>query len=128
MPLYIRREDASYLANALPALVLVSTDPIERLPVFQLDAGRPLPCEGWQILAGLTASVVDGPGDCGIFVEGIAHPKEAEERFAWLEAVNHAGGAVVLVVNSHSAVDDWAALADGEKAWGGFVPAVQRTG
>lgn len=127
MPLYIPRVDASYLAGAVPVLVLVSTEQVERLPVFRLDAGRPLPCEGWQILAGLTASVVDGPGDSGIFVEGIARPEEAEERFAWLEAVDRSGGAVVLVVDSHSAVDDWAALADDEKARGGFVPAVQRT-
>lgn len=128
MPLYIRREDASYLGGAVPVLVLVSTDPIGRLPVFRFNVGRPLPCEDWRLLAGPTASVVDGPGDSGIFVEGIARPEEAEERFAWLEAVDRAGGAVVLVVDSHGAVDDWAALADGGKARGGFVPAVQRTG
>ncbi|MFG1680748.1 hypothetical protein ACGFNP_11320 [Nonomuraea sp. NPDC049269] len=51
MPLYIPREDAGYLSGAVPMLVLVSTELIERIPVFQLDAGRPLPCEGWQILA-----------------------------------------------------------------------------
>ncbi|MGS2647712.1 hypothetical protein [Streptosporangium sp. LJ11] len=128
MPLYIPREDVSYLGGAVPMLVLVSTGPIERLPVLRLDAGRPLPCEGWQLLAGLTASVVDGPGDSGIFVEGIVGPEEAEERFAWLEAVDRAGGAVVLVVDSRSAVDDWAVMAEGEKALGGFVPAVQRDG
>lgn len=126
MPLYISREDAGYLGAPVPMLVLVSTEQIERLPVFQLDAGSPLPCEDWRLLAGLTASVVDGPGDSGIFVEGIARPEEAEERFAWLEAVDRSGGAVVLVIDSHSAVDDWAALADGGKARGGFVPAVQR--
>ncbi|MDA0638218.1 hypothetical protein OUY22_32835 [Nonomuraea sp. MCN248] len=128
MPLYIHRENTGYLGGAIPTLVLVSTDPVEKLPVFQLDAGRPLPCEGWQILAGLTASVVDGPGDSGIFVDGMASPEETEERFAWLEAVDRAGGAVVLVVDSHSAVDDWPTLAEDGKAQGGFVPAVQRTG
>ncbi|AWS42560.1 hypothetical protein [Streptosporangium sp. 'caverna'] len=128
MPLCIPREDVSYLGGVVPMLVLVSTDPIERLPVFRLDAGRPLPCEGWQLLAGLTASVVDGPGESGIFVEGIIRPEEAEERFAWLEAVDHAGGAVVLVIDSRSAVDDWGVMAEGGKALGGFVPAVQRDG
>ncbi|GAA3440765.1 hypothetical protein [Planomonospora venezuelensis] len=128
MPLYIPRENTGYLGGAVPTLVLVSTDPVEKLPVFQLDAGRPLPCDGWCILAGLTASVVDGPDDAGIFVDGMTSPEEAEERFAWLEAVDRAGGAVVLVVDSHSTVDDWAALAAGGKAQGGFVPAVQRTG
>ncbi|WP_405142483.1 hypothetical protein OG589_34710 [Sphaerisporangium sp. NBC_01403] len=112
----------------MPALVLVSTDPIEMLPVFQLDADRPLPCDGWQLLAGLTVSVVDGPGDSGMLVEGVIRPDEAEERTAWLDAVDHAGGAVVLVVDSQSPVDDWAALAGSGKARGGFVSAVQRAG
>ncbi|MEV4105942.1 hypothetical protein AB0J42_37390 [Nonomuraea sp. NPDC049649] len=128
MPLHIRREDALHLDGAVPTLVLVSADPVERLPVFQLDAGRPVPCAGWQILANLTTSVVDGPDDAGIFVEGMRSPQEVDERFAWLEAVDRAGGAVVLVVDSQGAVDDWAALAAGGKARGGFVPAVQRGG
>ncbi|MEU5859945.1 hypothetical protein ABZ815_02140 [Nonomuraea sp. NPDC047529] len=127
MPLYISREDAGYLGGAVPILVLVSTEPVERLPIFQLDAGRPLPCEGWQILAGLTVSVVDGPDGSGIFVEGVVRPEEAEERLAWLEAMDQAGGAVVLVVDSHVPVDNWTALADGGKARGGFVPMVHRT-
>ena len=55
-------------------------------------------------------------------------PEEAEERFAWLEAVDRAGGAVVLVIDSRSAADDWAVMAEGGKALGGFVPAVQRDG
>ncbi|MEV5556617.1 hypothetical protein AB0L44_23430 [Nonomuraea wenchangensis] len=82
--------------------------------------------KGWQILAALTASVVDGPGDSGIFVEGVVRPEIAEERSAWLEAADQAGGAVVLVVDSHVPVDNWTALADGGEARGGFVPTVQR--
>ncbi|MFB4285090.1 hypothetical protein ACBJ59_58185 [Nonomuraea sp. MTCD27] len=128
MPLYIPREDTGYLDGAVPVLVLVSSETIERLPAFQLDAGRPLLCDGWELLAGLTASVVDGPGDSGIFVEGTVRPGQLEERIAWLEAVDRAGGAVVLVVDSHGPVDDWAALAADEKARGGFVRTVQRAG
>ncbi|MER7129892.1 hypothetical protein [Streptosporangium saharense] len=126
MPLYIPRENTSYLRGAVPTLVLVSADSIERLPTFWLDAGRPSPCENWQIFVGLTASVIDGPGDSRIFIEGIVRPEEAEKRFAWLEAVDHAGGVIVLVVDSHDAADDWAALADGRKTRGGFMPAVPR--
>ncbi|MFJ2034243.1 hypothetical protein [Streptosporangium sp. NPDC087985] len=128
MPSRIPREDARYLGGTVPMLVLVSAAPVEQLPVFQLDAGRPLPCGGWQFLAGLAVSVVDGPGDSGILVEGIAHPDEAEERFAWMGAVDHAGGAVVLVVDSHSPVYDWDVLASSGKAQGGFVSAIQRSG
>lgn len=105
-------------------LVLVSADAIGWLPVFQVDEGRPSFCEGWRVLAGLTASVVDGPDDRGFFVEGVARPEEVEGRVAWLEAVERAGGAVVLVVDSHVAVDDWT----GGQARGGFVRAVDRTG
>ncbi|MFG1680749.1 hypothetical protein ACGFNP_11325 [Nonomuraea sp. NPDC049269] len=46
---------------------------------------------------------------------------------AWLKAMDQAGGAVVLVVDSHVSVDNWTALADGGKAQGGFVPTVHRT-
>ncbi|MGW4426608.1 hypothetical protein [Streptosporangium sp. NPDC004631] len=42
-------------------------------------------------------------------VEGVVRLNEAEERFAWLDAVEHAGGAVVLIVDSH----DWETLASG---------------
>jgi hypothetical protein len=62
----------------------------------------PLPCNGWQLLAGLAVSVVDGPRDSGILVEGVIRPDKTEERFAGLNAVDHVGGAVVLVVDSHS--------------------------
>ncbi|MDP9849540.1 hypothetical protein [Streptosporangium lutulentum] len=72
--------------------------------------------------------MVDGPGESGIFVECIVRPEEAEERFAWLEAVDRAGGAVVLVIDSRSAVDDWVVMAEGGKALGGFVSAAQRDG
>jgi hypothetical protein len=61
-----------------------------------------------------------------MLIEGITRPDEAEERFAWLSAVDRAGGAVVLVVDSHDPPYVWATLAGDGKARGGFVPAVQR--
>ncbi|MEU8358085.1 hypothetical protein AB0C27_18915 [Nonomuraea sp. NPDC048882] len=128
MPLYIPRAEIGYLGGAVPVLVVVSPEPIEQLPVFRLDAGRPLPCDGWELLVGMTATVVDGPGDSGILVGGAVRPEEVEERIAWLEAVDRAGGVVVLVVDSHGPVGDWAELAADEKARGGFVPVVQRAG
>ncbi|MEV5407287.1 hypothetical protein AB0K60_00405 [Thermopolyspora sp. NPDC052614] len=128
MPLYIPRENAGYLDGAVPTLLLVSPGPVERFPLPRLDAGTPLPCAGWRLLAGLTALVVDGPGDAGIFVEGAVHPEDVGRRCAWLDAVDRAGGAVVLVVDSHVPPEDWAAMADGGRTWGGFVPAVSGRG
>ncbi|MFI6744287.1 hypothetical protein ACIBI9_66500 [Nonomuraea sp. NPDC050451] len=110
----------------MPTLALVSADPIEQLPVLELHAGKPSVCVGWQLLAGFTVSVMDGPGDAGIFIDGMARPDEAEARFAWLSAVDRAGGAVVLVVDSHDQAHDWVTLAGLGTTRGGFVPAVQR--
>lgn len=127
MPLYLPRENASYLDGAVPTLVLVSSDPVEGLPLLRLRSDTPLPCEGWRLLAGLTASVVDGPGDAGIFVQGAASPEEADKLLAWLDAVDRAAGAVVLVVHPNTPLDSWAALANDGRTRGGFVPAMQRS-
>ncbi|MCA2180074.1 hypothetical protein LDL08_28220 [Nonomuraea glycinis] len=90
----------------MPTLSLVSADPVEQLPAFELNGGAPSACDGWQLLAGFTVSVVDGPGDVGIFIDGMASPDGTAARFAWLSAVDHVGGAVVLVVDSHEPVHD----------------------
>ncbi|MGN9837669.1 hypothetical protein ACTMTI_06070 [Nonomuraea sp. H19] len=128
MPSRIPREDACYVGGAMPTLVLYSAEPVVQLPKFELVAGRPSTCTGWEFVPGLTFSIVDGPGTFGLLVDGITHPDEADERFDWLGAVDRAGGAVVVVVDPRSTTHDWASLAESGRARGGFVPVIRRSG
>src|SRR5690606_14429699 len=126
MPFHIPRENTRYIDGTVPTLLLTSDEPVERLPVFNLDAGEPPRCDGWQFLTGMTVMVIDGPEEAGLLIEGIAHPEEAEERLAWLDSVERAGGAVVLGAAAHPPPDDWPALANSGKARGGFAPQIGR--
>jgi hypothetical protein len=122
MPSRVSRENAIHLNGPVPALALVSAASVEQLPVFELRSGEPSVCVGWRLLTGLAVSVVDGPGDAGFLVDGLVSPDEVEERFAWLRAVDRAGGAVVVAVGSHEQAHDWGTVAGSGGARGGFVP------
>ncbi|WP_211370756.1 hypothetical protein, partial [Nonomuraea turkmeniaca] len=112
MPSCVPREDARYFGGAIPTLVLHSAEPIVQLPRFRLVHGRPSTCAGWEFIPGVTFSMVEGPGRFLLMVEGITHRDEVDERFAWLNAVDRAGGAVVAVVGAHSETYSWIALAE----------------
>ncbi|MGW3351626.1 hypothetical protein ACWDA3_50730 [Nonomuraea rubra] len=126
MPSLISRENAFHLNGSRPTLVLVSAEPVEQLPVFELGSGEPSVCPGWQLVAGLAVSVVDGPGEAGFLVDGLVSPDRVEERFTWLRAVDRAGGAVVAVVGSREQAQDWVTVAGAGGVRGGFVPLAER--
>ncbi|WP_327586606.1 hypothetical protein OHA25_06045 [Nonomuraea sp. NBC_00507] len=128
MPSCVPREDARYFGGALPTLVLYSAEPIVQLPTFRLVSGRPSTCVGWEFIPGVTFSMVEGPGRFRLMVEGITHRDEADERFAWLCAVDRAGGAVVAAVDGHNETFSWAALAESGRARGGYMPVIRRSG
>jgi hypothetical protein len=109
-------------------MILYSAEPVVQLPRFRLVSGRPSTCAGWEFVPGVTFSMVEGPGRFLLMVEGITHRDEAEERFAWLGAVDRAGGAVVVVIDSHGSAPEWAALAEEGRARGGYMPVVRRSG
>ncbi|MGP3960894.1 hypothetical protein ACTWPT_33285 [Nonomuraea sp. 3N208] len=75
----------------------------------------------------MTFSMIEGPGRFRLMVEGITHGDEADARFAWLGAVDRAGGAVVAVVDAHSETYSWVTLADSGRARGGYVPVIRRS-
>lgn len=91
-------------------------------------SGRPSTCSGWEFIPGVTFSLLQGPGRFRLMVEGITHRDEADERFAWLSAVDHAGGAVVVVADSCSGTCEWVALADSGRARGGYMPVLRHSG
>lgn len=128
MPSCVAREDARHVDGVIPTLLLYSAEPVVQLPRFRLVSGRPHTCAGWELTPGVTFSMVRGPGRFRLMVEGIAHRDEADERFAWLSAVDRAGGAVVAVVGSRSPRCDWAALEEGGRARGGYIPVIRRSG
>ncbi|MEV5557220.1 hypothetical protein AB0L44_26490 [Nonomuraea wenchangensis] len=129
MPACIPREDALLLGGAVPTMVLRAAEPVVQLPRFRLTGnGRPATCSGCVLTPGVTFSLVEGPGRFRLLVEGITHHDEADGRFAWLGHVERAGGAVIAVVGRWDAAYDWAGLAAGGRARGGYVPIVRRAG
>ncbi len=88
--------------------------------------GRVPGCAGWSVVAKATLCVVDGPGDVGCVMPGGLSAEEFEHVVEWCEAVERAGGAVVMSVDvlpGEAETVDWAALLDGG-ARGGFMPAL----
>ncbi len=101
-----------------------------QLPSFRLlPGGRPSTCSGWELIPGVTFSMVEGPGRFRLMVEGITHRDEVDERFAWLSAVDRAGGAVVVVIHSLDTpyAYEWGALAESGRARGGYMPVIRRS-
>ncbi|MBF8189440.1 hypothetical protein ITP53_27630 [Nonomuraea sp. K274] len=128
MPSCVPREDARYLGSPRPTLALYSRQPILQLPRFRFVSGRPSVCTGWEFVPGVTFTILKSPGKFSLLVEGITHPDETDERFAWLNAVDRAGGAVVLAVNTLGLTCDWESLTSSPDVRGGFIPIIRRSG
>ncbi|MGW0807146.1 hypothetical protein [Nonomuraea sp. NPDC002799] len=127
MPSRVPREHVRHLGGAIPTLVLYSAEPIVQFPIFRLSTGRPAVCTGWTFRAGLTVSIINGPGTFELLVDGISEPDEVDMGLAWSNAVERAGGAVVMVVDRRCMTFDWTAAAGTGRVRGGFVPAMRKS-
>ena len=94
----IRFEDVRLLIEGAPILLLPPVPEVEELPDLQLGSDGSVGwCDGWRVAARLAMTIVDGPGENGIPVQGHdGHADTADEIMAWCEAVDEHGGAVVL--------------------------------
>ncbi|MDQ1009762.1 hypothetical protein QFZ82_004247 [Streptomyces sp. V4I23] len=121
--MFLPRHNAHFVMGPTPLLLLGGAPVHEFLPPLHAPDGRVPLCDGWQLMPRLTMTVVDGPGDAGCLVQGAQAEDEAEEMSAWCSAVEQAGGAVVLSLDTLPDDLDWPALLTDGRAHGGFVPA-----
>ncbi|WP_326687950.1 MULTISPECIES: hypothetical protein [unclassified Streptomyces] len=119
--MFLPRENVRFVSGSTPVLLLEGAPINEALPVLRVADGVMPACEGWQVDAKLTMSVVDGPGDAGCLVQGARSAEEAEEMSAWCGAVEEAGGAVVISLGTLPEQLDWDHLFSSGQSRGGFM-------
>ncbi|MER5864387.1 hypothetical protein [Kitasatospora sp. NPDC002040] len=125
------REKAHFVLADTPLLLLDGAPVHDALPLLHAPDGEMPSCSGWSVAALATMCVVDGPGDAGCLIPGLAaaEPDPAAALAAlsaWSGAVDRAGGAVVVsmqVLPANLALLDWPGILTGGIARGGFVPA-----
>ncbi|GAA2812028.1 hypothetical protein GCM10010441_40870 [Kitasatospora paracochleata] len=117
----VPRENARFVLNPHPILVLDRPPIHDVLPELRLVDGLMPVVEGWQVVAQLTFCVVDGPGEHGCVVPTVGGADGLDEIGAWCSAVEEAGGAVVVSVDGLADGFDWSELFTGGRARGGFV-------
>lgn len=94
------------------------------LPELRVADGRVPVCAGWTVVPRITLCVADGPGDAGSVMPGALSAEEFPHVAEWCDAVERAGGAVVVSLDALPAAEqpvDWDALLTGGSR-GGFMP------
>jgi hypothetical protein len=126
VPVTVPFERAAFFVEGAPVLLLPE---IECLPALRLtEDGGVASCEGWRIMARMSFTIVDGPGDDGIVVRG---ELTSEPLMAWCESVDEHGGAVVLSFDGWDATTPPAELLEQaleRSARGGSMPGVPPAG
>jgi hypothetical protein len=122
----LRREQVRYLIEGAPLLLLPKVPELAGLPRLRVTAeGAVAQCAGWRLAARLAMTIVDGPGDQGVAVQGATGPGEdSEHMLGWCEAVLEQGGAVVLAFagwDAGTTADELMELAQANDAQGGAV-------
>ncbi|MEU3818122.1 hypothetical protein [Streptomyces sp. NPDC030392] len=115
-----------FVLGELPVLLLGGAPLCGVLPELRVADGRVSVCEGWAVVARITLCVVDGPGDAGCVMPGALTAEEFPHLAEWCDAVERAGGAVVMSLDALPPADqalDWDALLFGGSR-GGFMPAL----
>ena len=82
-----------------PALLVAPGPQTDALPETAGRVDVSAPVEGWRVAARMAVTIVDGPGEDGFAVQMAGSAREDDAaREDWLQRVDAAGGAVVLVV------------------------------
>ena len=114
------RENVRFLLGPTPLLLLGEAAIHRDLPALDAPGGVMPTCAGWQLMAGLTVCVVDGP-ETGCLIPTIGTPHDMEDAAAWCAKVEETGGAVVVSLPALPAEIDWDQVFTGGAARGGFV-------
>jgi hypothetical protein len=116
----LSRENVRFVLGPMPLLVVAEATVHEELPPLVAPEGRVPVCDGWQLMAGLTVCVLDGPvGGC--LIPTLAAEGDVEGMVAWCDAVAQAGGGVVVSLPGIPEEFDWDEIFGGGRARGGFV-------
>ena len=93
------------IVEGAPILLLPPVPEVEELPPLRIaDDGSVEWCDGWRVAARLAMTIVDGPGENGIPIQGHdGSGVNADEVMAWCEAADEHGGAVVLAFEGWNA-------------------------
>jgi hypothetical protein len=121
------RENTRFVLGPMPLLVVGEAPTVHaELPALVAPEGRVPVCDGWQLMAGLTVCVLDGPTG-GCLIPTLAGDGEAdvEGMAAWCEAVAQAGGGVVVSLPEIPEEFDWDEIFGGGRARDGFVRGAQ---
>ncbi|MDL4773803.1 hypothetical protein [Actinomadura xylanilytica] len=118
----VTRENVTYAAEPIPHLVVVAPPHMDALPPLTVRDGVVSNCAGWNLAARLAFSVVDGPGEAGFMVQGANGQRDAKVMLQWLEAVDKAGGALVIALESQPQDLSLEHLVAIPNARGGSVP------
>ncbi|HEY3480130.1 MAG TPA: hypothetical protein VGL02_14630 [Streptomyces sp.] len=115
------RENARFVLGPLPLLVVGDALAVHgELPELLVPEGRVPLCAGWQLMAGLTLCVLDGPSG-GCLIPTLAEGGDVEGMAAWCDAVAQNGGGVVVSLPEIPEEFDWDEILGGGRARGGFV-------
>ena len=122
-------ERVRYLIEGAPVLLLPALPEVGSLPPLRLaEDGSVERCDGWRVAARLAMTIVDGPGDDGIAVQGSPGGDADDEHvMRWCEAVDAHEGAVVLAFDGWDAETEPSALLElalEHGARGGTMPDV----
>jgi hypothetical protein len=115
------RENARFVLGPLPLLVVGEVPAVHgALPALVAPEGRVPVCDGWQLMAGLTVCVLDGPSG-GCLIPTMAEAGDVDGMVAWCDAVAQSGGGVVVSLPEIPEDFDWDEIFGGGRARGGFV-------
>lgn len=118
------RENARFVLGPMPLLVVGRAPVHQELPLLVAPEGRVPVCDGWQLMAGLTVCVLDGPvGGC--LIPTLAAAGDVEGMAAWCDSVAQNGGGVVVSLPEIPEDFDWDEIFGGGRARGGFVRGVE---
>ncbi|ACU77335.1 hypothetical protein Caci_8512 [Catenulispora acidiphila DSM 44928] len=116
----VPRENARFVLGPMPLLVVGEARVHAELPRLVAPEGRVPVCDGWQLMAGLTVCVLDGPiGGC--LIPTMAESGDVQGMAAWCDAVAQNGGGVVVSLPQIPDEFDWDEIFGGGRARGGFV-------
>ncbi|MFE3989922.1 hypothetical protein ACFXPR_36070 [Nocardia tengchongensis] len=118
---FVPRDSARFVAGETPVLVIGGAPIHAVLPTLAVSDGVVSACEGWTLLPQLTVCVVDGPGDVGCLIQAATGSQDVDEVATWCDAVDAAGGAVVVSLPDLPVSLDWDAIFSAGFARGGSI-------
>jgi hypothetical protein len=118
---YVERTRVTFVKGRVPLLVMRGVPEAQSLPELTLTDGTALTCAGWQLAPRLTACTLDGPEQVGFYIGALAGRHDVERQREWIEAVEAAGGVIIVATDDPTPIRSLADLVGRKGLRGGFV-------